>query len=278
MRHAGIGFPNGPASLVSVFDLPSPNLLMLVTEARFHHDEAIRAGKSVLSGRQVSVPSSPLGRHVRRVRSRRGEPQMSAPFVRNARHFVGAKIVIPATRRVIAGMADHHPVRDSAVRKQPRGVMCAHLLPGHPDLPVATVQDGSGPRPTRGLIIGSPDIGEGCGQRLHFDEIAALLRAALDIAARESGRLDRERDPAQRADARDWRMEHQLGIALPSPLNSSAATRGACRPDLGRKSKERRATNGTGTLYEHRATPRCRPRPLTRLRGLSATRIIPCRN
>jgi predicted chitinase len=48
MRHAGIGFPNGPASLVSVFDLPSPNLLMLVTEARFHHDEAIRAGKSVL--------------------------------------------------------------------------------------------------------------------------------------------------------------------------------------------------------------------------------------
>jgi GH25 family lysozyme M1 (1,4-beta-N-acetylmuramidase) len=47
MRHAGAGFPNGPADLASVFALPSPNLLMLSTEARYHYDEAVRAGKKV---------------------------------------------------------------------------------------------------------------------------------------------------------------------------------------------------------------------------------------
>jgi hypothetical protein len=48
MRHAGVGFPNGPVVLGHIFALPAPDLLMLVTEARWHHDEAVRAGKRVL--------------------------------------------------------------------------------------------------------------------------------------------------------------------------------------------------------------------------------------
>jgi hypothetical protein len=47
-RHAGIGFPDGPIELGTIFALPSPDLLMLVTEARWHHDEAARAGRRVL--------------------------------------------------------------------------------------------------------------------------------------------------------------------------------------------------------------------------------------
>lgn len=48
MRHAGMGFPNGPVSNDVVFSLPSPDLLMLSTEGRYHHDAAVRAGKRVL--------------------------------------------------------------------------------------------------------------------------------------------------------------------------------------------------------------------------------------
>lgn len=48
MRHAGIGFPNGAVSNAAVFALPSPDLLMLATEGRYHHDAARRAGKHVL--------------------------------------------------------------------------------------------------------------------------------------------------------------------------------------------------------------------------------------
>ena len=47
-RHSGIGFPNGPVSNDAVFALPSPELLMLSTEGRYHHDAAVRAGKRVL--------------------------------------------------------------------------------------------------------------------------------------------------------------------------------------------------------------------------------------
>jgi hypothetical protein len=47
-RAAGVGFPNGPVSNDAVFALPSPDLLMLSTEGRWHHDAAIRAGKRVL--------------------------------------------------------------------------------------------------------------------------------------------------------------------------------------------------------------------------------------
>lgn len=48
MRHAGMGFPNGAVDLARVFGLPSSDVLMLVTEARWHHDAAAAAGKRVL--------------------------------------------------------------------------------------------------------------------------------------------------------------------------------------------------------------------------------------
>jgi hypothetical protein len=48
VNHAGIGFPNGPVDNATVFSLPSPDLLMLSPEGRWHHDEAVRAGKRVL--------------------------------------------------------------------------------------------------------------------------------------------------------------------------------------------------------------------------------------
>lgn len=48
MRHAGIGFPNGAVNNAAVFALPAPDLLMLATEGRYHHDAAVRAGKRVL--------------------------------------------------------------------------------------------------------------------------------------------------------------------------------------------------------------------------------------
>lgn len=47
-RHAGCGFPNGAVRNEDVFTLPSPYLLMLATEGRYHHDAAVRAGKKVL--------------------------------------------------------------------------------------------------------------------------------------------------------------------------------------------------------------------------------------
>jgi GH25 family lysozyme M1 (1,4-beta-N-acetylmuramidase) len=47
-RHSGVGWPTGAADLSAVFSLPSPNLLMLATEGRYHYDEAVRAGKRCL--------------------------------------------------------------------------------------------------------------------------------------------------------------------------------------------------------------------------------------
>lgn len=45
---AGMGFPNGEVDFSRIFALPSPDLLMLATEARWHHDTAAQAGKQVL--------------------------------------------------------------------------------------------------------------------------------------------------------------------------------------------------------------------------------------
>jgi hypothetical protein len=45
VKHSGVGFPNGPVDNADVFALPSPELLMLSTEARYHYDAAVRAGK-----------------------------------------------------------------------------------------------------------------------------------------------------------------------------------------------------------------------------------------
>jgi hypothetical protein len=47
VRHAGVGFPNGAVDNAAVFALPSPDILMLSTEGRWHHDAAVRAGKHV---------------------------------------------------------------------------------------------------------------------------------------------------------------------------------------------------------------------------------------
>lgn len=47
-RNSGVGFPNGAVSNSAVFALPSPDLLMLATEGRYHHDAAVRAGKRCL--------------------------------------------------------------------------------------------------------------------------------------------------------------------------------------------------------------------------------------
>lgn len=48
MQHAGLGYPNGPVDNEKIFVFPSPKLLMLSTEGRYHHDEAVKAGKDVL--------------------------------------------------------------------------------------------------------------------------------------------------------------------------------------------------------------------------------------
>jgi len=48
MQHAGMGYPNGPVDNHWIFSLPSPKLLMLITEARYHHDAAVDHGKEVL--------------------------------------------------------------------------------------------------------------------------------------------------------------------------------------------------------------------------------------
>lgn len=50
MRHAGVGWPNGAVTGGNqrILSLPSPEILMLSTEGRYHHDEAIRAGKRVV--------------------------------------------------------------------------------------------------------------------------------------------------------------------------------------------------------------------------------------
>jgi hypothetical protein len=48
MQHAGIGYPNGPVENAAIFALPSPAVLMLAPEARYHYDEAVAAGKRVL--------------------------------------------------------------------------------------------------------------------------------------------------------------------------------------------------------------------------------------
>lgn len=47
MRHAGMGYPNGSVDNHWIFSLPSPSLLMLITEARYHHDAAVDLGKEV---------------------------------------------------------------------------------------------------------------------------------------------------------------------------------------------------------------------------------------
>jgi GH25 family lysozyme M1 (1,4-beta-N-acetylmuramidase) len=47
-RHSGVGWPTGAVDNAAVFALPSPNLLMLSTEGRYHYDEAVRAGKRCL--------------------------------------------------------------------------------------------------------------------------------------------------------------------------------------------------------------------------------------
>lgn len=47
MRHAGMGYPNGSVDNHWIFSLPSPALLMLITEARYHHDAAVDLGKDV---------------------------------------------------------------------------------------------------------------------------------------------------------------------------------------------------------------------------------------
>jgi hypothetical protein len=49
MKHAGIGWPNGPVAggNANILALPSPDLLMLGSE-HWHYDEAIRRGKRVL--------------------------------------------------------------------------------------------------------------------------------------------------------------------------------------------------------------------------------------
>jgi hypothetical protein len=43
-----MGWPNGPADNAAILALPSDRILMLSTEGRYHHDEAVRAGKQVL--------------------------------------------------------------------------------------------------------------------------------------------------------------------------------------------------------------------------------------
>jgi GH25 family lysozyme M1 (1,4-beta-N-acetylmuramidase) len=50
MKHAGMGWPNGPVAGGNghILALPSSDLLMLATEGRYHYDEAVRAGKRVL--------------------------------------------------------------------------------------------------------------------------------------------------------------------------------------------------------------------------------------
>lgn len=47
LRHAGLGFPNGPADNQKIFALPSREILLLSSE-HWHHDEAVQAGKRVL--------------------------------------------------------------------------------------------------------------------------------------------------------------------------------------------------------------------------------------
>lgn len=46
-RNAGVGWPNGAVDVTRVLSLLSPDLLMLSTEGRWHHDTAVRAGKTV---------------------------------------------------------------------------------------------------------------------------------------------------------------------------------------------------------------------------------------
>lgn len=46
-EHFGMGFPNDAVDLPTIFALPSSNLLMLATEARYHLGEAQQAGKRV---------------------------------------------------------------------------------------------------------------------------------------------------------------------------------------------------------------------------------------
>lgn len=48
LRAAGMGWPNGPAPNETILALPSPYLLMLAPEARYHHAAAVQAEKTVL--------------------------------------------------------------------------------------------------------------------------------------------------------------------------------------------------------------------------------------
>lgn len=48
MRHAGMHWPNGREDYEGIMALPSPLLLMLATEARWHYDKVRQAGKTVM--------------------------------------------------------------------------------------------------------------------------------------------------------------------------------------------------------------------------------------
>lgn len=48
MKYAGMHWPNGPENYERIMALPSPSILMLATEARYHYDKVRKAGKTVV--------------------------------------------------------------------------------------------------------------------------------------------------------------------------------------------------------------------------------------
>jgi hypothetical protein len=261
VNHAGIGFPNGPVDNATVFSLPSPDLLMLSPEGRWHHDEAVRAGKRVLSDMlpdaavddvadqrardtesfsqdilsYAGIGQMPNLNHLSACQF--GRPDLLTAsltlFLDHVRTVVGGvtqkQVVRTDAGRVVACVANEQIARDGAESDQPRQSVGEILFAATSDLAIAVREQRPDPQPARSFVI---NLG---------DELPHGL-GALTFCAIGTGK---------------------------------GAVTASC--DVGRLSKKGRAATFAGTLYGHQVSPNPGVTPPVgrTTRGLCMSGIIP---